>query len=88
MCVFLKIWQTVLKTKRCWILRSKYDVLDLHWTVIVAVALMVLLVRELITRQVYTPEAFLKALSIVTPPATTLGMGISRGSRIWKVVMV
>jgi hypothetical protein len=56
--------------------------------VIVAVALMVLLVRELVTRQVYTPEAFLKALSIVTLPNATLGTGIPRGSRIWKVVII
>jgi hypothetical protein len=47
---------------------------------------MVLLLRVLVIRQVYTPEAFLKALSIVTT-ASSLGTTIPRESRIWVVVI-
>ena len=52
----------------------------------VDVALMVLLLRMLVTRQVYTPEASLMAFSTVKTP-TALGTATPRGSRIWEVVI-
>ena len=52
----------------------------------VDVALMVLLLRVLVTTQVYTPEKFLVELSTVKTP-TSMGTATPRGSRIWEVVI-